>query len=248
MPSESVEQIGSLSCTTARSAINGSRDPAIREAQPQLVQWALTLGPIRKPCQWCGDATFSRQMSHRQQACPVLWMIGHLLHRHHTLRDRTQPTLLDSHGKSARAADRGQSGVRPVCGVHGKAGDEHNPSLSTPVHSSERAREANRDGSGPRPPSPDRGRGSSGRSPSTEVGERRGQKRTQAPGGLSGKGLGSAAASTWAPDRRPREREKSPSRPSSGRRRRTSRRRSLRTDGDKSISGSPRAPTGIARE
>ena len=88
--------------------------PAIRDLQPDVEAWAQKRSGLLKPCQWCGEANFSRPSLHLK-ACPVLWMIGHLLGRHATLRDLGQRVLYDRDG--GRTAG-GSQGVRPVWGLH----------------------------------------------------------------------------------------------------------------------------------
>ena len=91
---------------------------SIRELEPSVEAWAQQRSGLSKPCQWCGDAGFSRPSMHLK-TCPVLWMIGHLLGRHASLHDRGQRFLDGGHGGGNSG---GSQGVRPVRSVHEEAG------------------------------------------------------------------------------------------------------------------------------
>ena len=89
----------------------------VRALQKPVEQWAQQRGGLSKPCQWCGDADFTRHSLHLK-SCPVLWMIGHFLGRYSTLQDPGQAVL---HGFVRGRSPGCQPGVRAVRGLHEEA-------------------------------------------------------------------------------------------------------------------------------
>ena len=61
----------------------------IREANAQVIQWVRNCQVPSKPCQWCGTQYSTSNKAHRN-ACPVLWMRGHLLSKYFTLKPSGQ--------------------------------------------------------------------------------------------------------------------------------------------------------------
>ena len=88
----------------------------IREANAQVIQWVRNCQVPSKPCQWCGTQYTTSNKAHRN-ACPVLWMCGHLLSEFSTLKP---PGQLALHGYDwSRRVDEGlrRTGILPK--LHG---------------------------------------------------------------------------------------------------------------------------------
>ena len=88
----------------------------IREANAQVIQWVRNCQVPSKPCQWCGTQYATSNKAHRN-ACPVLWMCGHLLSKFSTLKP---PGQLALHGYDwSRRADEGLGGTGILPKLHG---------------------------------------------------------------------------------------------------------------------------------
>ena len=105
--------------------------PHTAAVQDRVVSWALAKGRLSKPCEWCGDSQYTRTAAHLK-ACPVLWIVGHLLIRHSTLEDHTQASLHGAFSRArGRSTDPGAGGVRSVRGLYeSRAPELHRGSLN----------------------------------------------------------------------------------------------------------------------
>ena len=91
----------------------------IREANAQVIQWVRNCQVPTKPCQWCGTQYATTNKAHRN-ACPVLWMCGHLLNKFSTLKP---PGQLALNGYDwSRRADKGLGGAGVLPKLHGSSG------------------------------------------------------------------------------------------------------------------------------
>ena len=109
---------------------------SVRALQKPVEQWAQQRGGLTKPCQWCGEANFTRHSLHLK-SCPVLWMIGHFLGRHSSLRDPGQTVL---HGFIGGGTSGCQPGVRAVRGLYAEASSPPDgQSVATSLHGSDPA-------------------------------------------------------------------------------------------------------------
>ena len=64
----------------------------INQANARVIEWVRNSQIPSNPCQWCGSQYKTSNKAHRN-ACPVLWMCGHLLHKHSTLTPSNQGSL-----------------------------------------------------------------------------------------------------------------------------------------------------------
>ena len=154
---------------------------SVRLLQCSVEQWVQQRSGLTKPCQWCGDASFKRHSLHRK-SCPVLWMIGHFLGRHSSLKDLGQAVLYDVHGGGAPGSSQG---VRHVWSVHdsapGPSGSPTGRPIAAGLHSRERSPSAGGRGGraghgGGSGIAAERSPTESGRGPADQVGEGRGQR------------------------------------------------------------------------
>ena len=155
---------------------------SVRLIQQSVEQWAQQRSGLTKPCQWCGDNSFTRHSLHLK-ACPVLWMVGHFLGRHSSLQDPGQAVL---YGFRGRGAPGGSPGVRSIWGLHDQAGSPPGSSTGHTVSADLRAEQRSpspragasgeRDGGGPGEKD-ERRSARAGRGPAAQMGERRSQGR-----------------------------------------------------------------------
>ena len=64
----------------------------ISQANARVIEWVRNSQIPSNPCQWRGSQYKTSNKAHRN-ACPVLWMRGHLLHKHSTLTPSNQGSL-----------------------------------------------------------------------------------------------------------------------------------------------------------
>ena len=160
---------------------------SVRLMQQSVEQWAQQRSGLIKPCQWCGDNSFTRHSLHLK-ACPVLWMVGHFLGRHSSLQDPGQAVL---YGVRGRGAPGSSPGVRSIWGLHDQAcrppGSSTRLTVSEDLRTEQRSpspragASGERDGGGQREKA-ERRSARAGRYPASQMGERRGQGRTPGRG------------------------------------------------------------------
>ena len=89
----------------------------VRELQPWVDEWLSAHSYTRSPCRWCALPFATRPATHLQ-SCSVLWACGHMLARHSTLQDSTQPTIQDAFRAARRGTAGRASGTGKVLRVH----------------------------------------------------------------------------------------------------------------------------------
>ena len=112
----------------------------IQEANAQVIQWVRNCQIPSKPCQWCRTQYSTSNKAHRN-ACPVLWMCGHLLSKYSTLKPSGQIAL---HGYDwSRRTYEGRRGAGILSQLYG-AIDLSDPDGSQPNFDGGSSRDAGR--------------------------------------------------------------------------------------------------------
>ena len=108
----------------------------IQQANAQVIEWVKNSQIPSNPCQWCGTQFKTSNKAHRN-ACPILWMCGHLLHKHSTLIPLNQGSL-HGYGRQ-RGIGKSCSGIGQLQELHESEPGSHSDHLSREPASSKDA-------------------------------------------------------------------------------------------------------------